>query len=167
MLVKTTALNGESATVRWETVGATVRMFAPLIRNLFIYRDRALVMWRLIFAYMHDNAASSLARSLARSLGAINAFLRTVHRHDGAGLRLFRALNYLRTMSRSRRSSTPFCEFGLTKFNLWQDLMNFYFNQESVSSLCDVFSMLFLCKVSCIIRVKFIFLEDSFEMPLD
>lgn len=79
-------------------------------------------------AYMHDNAA--VTRSLARSLVFRD---KCAARRDGAELRLFRALNYLRTMTRSRaeRRDGALFRFGIrgpAKFNLQRDLTEFRFD---------------------------------------
>lgn len=72
-------------------------------------------------AYMHDNAA------VTRSLVFRD---KCTARRDGAELRLFRALNYLRTMTRSRaeRRDGALFRFGIrgpAKFNLQRDLPKF------------------------------------------
>jgi len=79
------------------------RVSAPLIRNLFIYRDRALAF---------DLRASTRDNVRSRSL-----------RRARALLRLFRALNYLRTMTRSRtvrpRSVLAFRECASNGFHFF------------------------------------------------
>jgi len=93
------ALNDESAAA----INAHGRVSAPLIRNLFIYRDRALAF---------DLRASTRDNVRSRSL-----------RRARALLRLFRALNYLRTMTRSRtvrpRSVLAFRECASNGFHFF------------------------------------------------